>query len=276
MGAHRLDLGEQVRGEQHGRARVVELGDDPPHVAGAGRVEAVGRLVEHHEPARHEQRGGEPEALLHAQRVAAIPAPGGVRQADPLQRRVHRRPQVAVEAGLEGRPAEQVVPPGQEGVEAGSLDERPDVGQGGHEVVTGPAEELDVARRGPGQAQQHPDQRGLAGAVRTEHADDRARGELQVDPVDGHHAPEGLAQAPRPGGGCGPAVGSGTLGGRHEAEGPRCRGHRPSASESTCSGTAPAAMRPSLVTIAVATAVVISRPWPQGPLTGVPRALRSG
>ena len=52
--------------------------------------------------------------------------------------------------------------------------------------------------------------------------------------------------------------------------------HRESASVSTCAGTAPAAMRPSSVTIADPTAVVISRPLPQVPLTGVPIVERSG
>ena len=67
-----LELAEQVRGDQH---RDAELGadpaDQPEHVVAAGRVEAVGRLVEQHQLRVVDQRLGELDPLLHAGRVAA-------------------------------------------------------------------------------------------------------------------------------------------------------------------------------------------------------------
>jgi hypothetical protein len=41
-----LDLGEQVRGDEHGGAVGGDLPDQRPDLAGALRVEPVGRLVE--------------------------------------------------------------------------------------------------------------------------------------------------------------------------------------------------------------------------------------
>ncbi|MGW9198537.1 carboxymuconolactone decarboxylase family protein [Micromonospora chersina] len=43
-----------------------EPGEDTVYVSLAGRVEAVGRLVEHEQPRSGEQGGGEPEPLTHA------------------------------------------------------------------------------------------------------------------------------------------------------------------------------------------------------------------
>jgi hypothetical protein len=58
MRAGRLDLGEQVGGHQHGGAVGMQLGDDPPNLAGPRRIQAVGRLVEHHQPPAHQQYRG--------------------------------------------------------------------------------------------------------------------------------------------------------------------------------------------------------------------------
>ena len=67
-----LDLAEQVRADHHGDA---ELGADPvdqrQHGVPAGRVEAVGRLVEQQQVGVVHQRLGELDPLLHAGRVAA-------------------------------------------------------------------------------------------------------------------------------------------------------------------------------------------------------------
>ena len=51
----------------------------------AGRVEAVGRLVEHEGVGVTEQRGGETQPLAHADRVPADPAPSGVGEADEVE-----------------------------------------------------------------------------------------------------------------------------------------------------------------------------------------------
>ena len=49
VGDH-LDLVQQVRGEQHRAAPVREVPEQPAHPSDAGRVEAVGRLVEDQDP----------------------------------------------------------------------------------------------------------------------------------------------------------------------------------------------------------------------------------
>ena len=69
-----LDLVQQVRGQQHGAAAVGEAAQQVAHPADAGRVEPVGRLVEDQHPRVAEQRGGDAEALPHAEGVVADPA----------------------------------------------------------------------------------------------------------------------------------------------------------------------------------------------------------
>ena len=70
--AHALDLAEQVAGDDDGDP---ELGAGPPdqgeHLVAAGRVEAVGRLVEQQQPRVVDERLGQLDPLLHAGRVAA-------------------------------------------------------------------------------------------------------------------------------------------------------------------------------------------------------------
>ena len=53
--------------------------------ADAGRVESVGRLVQHQDLRVTQQRGRKPEALAHAHRVLADAAVGGVGQLDEPQ-----------------------------------------------------------------------------------------------------------------------------------------------------------------------------------------------
>ena len=67
----RLDLQQQVRGEQHGAAAVGEVAQQAAHPADALGVEAVGGLVEDQHLRVAEQRVREPEPLAHAERVLA-------------------------------------------------------------------------------------------------------------------------------------------------------------------------------------------------------------
>ena len=136
----------------------------------------------------------------------------------------------------------------------GPLDQRADVRERGHRIRV--AQQLDRARRRRREAEQHPDQRGLAGAVGPQHAQHRTDRHLEIDPVDRDRRAEHLAQTPHPRSGHG-----------RRSHGRR-GGHRDSVSDSTCSGTAPTATRPSSVMMAVATAVLISRPLPHEPLIG--------
>ena len=121
--AQLLDLAHQVRGQQHGHALVGEPAHEHPHVAHAGRVEPGRRLVEQQQARRAQQRGGDPEPLLHAVRVALDLVALAVGEVDRVERGVDARVRVAaVERGhqLEVPAAAQVR------VEARRLDEARD------------------------------------------------------------------------------------------------------------------------------------------------------
>ena len=81
--AHLLELAEVVGRHQHGAARAGQRADQRPHLAHALGVEAVGRLVEDQQVGVAEQRGGDAEPLLHAQRVAAVAVVAPVRRGRP-------------------------------------------------------------------------------------------------------------------------------------------------------------------------------------------------
>ena len=79
-----LDLVQQVRGQQHGAAVVGEAAEQVAHPADAGRVEAVGGLVEDQHLRVPDEGGREAEALAHAEGVVADPALGlDLGEADP-------------------------------------------------------------------------------------------------------------------------------------------------------------------------------------------------
>ncbi len=123
-----LDLVQQVRGEQHGRAGRAELADELAHVLHALRVEAARGLVEDDHLGPAEQRVGDAETLLHAVRVAAHLAVGAVQQADRVEH--------LGDALLGGVPAgradqAQVAARAHVGVEGRHLDEAAQVAQGG-------------------------------------------------------------------------------------------------------------------------------------------------
>src|SRR6516165_7007954 len=67
-----LDLGEQVRGDEHGGAVGGDLPDQRTHFPGALRVEPVGRLVQDDQLARPQQARGDGQPLLHAERIVAV------------------------------------------------------------------------------------------------------------------------------------------------------------------------------------------------------------
>jgi hypothetical protein len=74
-----LDLAEQVAGQQHGGTGVGARPDQPAHLGDAGRVEAVGRLVEDQQVGAPAQRHRQPDALARpseysANRPSARPA----------------------------------------------------------------------------------------------------------------------------------------------------------------------------------------------------------
>jgi hypothetical protein len=86
-----LDLVQQVRAQQDGPAVSGEVREQAAQPADAGRVEAVGRLVEDEDLRTADQGVREAEPLAHAERVVADPSVAlGVRQADALEHLVDR------------------------------------------------------------------------------------------------------------------------------------------------------------------------------------------
>ena len=167
-----LDLGQQVRGEQHGAAAVGEAPQQPAHPAHALGIEAVGGLVEDQDLRVAEQRVGEAEALAHAERVLAD-APAGRRlvEADELEQLVDALHRHAHGPGGDGERLAAAAA----GVLRRRVEQDPDAAAGVRQVAVAPAEDPGLAAVGLGQADEHPHRRALAGAVGAEEAGDGAR-----------------------------------------------------------------------------------------------------
>ncbi|GAA3057022.1 hypothetical protein GCM10020000_44460 [Streptomyces olivoverticillatus] len=187
MRADLLDLVEEVRGEEDRGAVRGQLPHQGPDLAHALRVEAVGRLVQHEQLARPQQRRGQAEALLHAERVGTGLLARGAREAHPIQGALDAGgPGAGVGGGVGGVEPHEIVAAAEEAVEGGPLDQgahprqHPPPGAG-HRLAQHPG----GARRRFDQPHQHPDGGGLAGAVGPEEAEDTAPRHDEVEPVDG-------------------------------------------------------------------------------------------
>ena len=163
-----LDFVEQVRGKEHGPSLGDKAADHVPELVDAGRIEPVGRLVEDQELRVGKQAACDAEPLAHTERVTlhAFVRPLGEtgafeRAVDPV---VRLRPACSRDYG-------EVLAPGQVLVEAGLLDDRADACKCcGAFVRHRPAEQAHRACCRPREAEQHPDQRRLARAVRGLHS----------------------------------------------------------------------------------------------------------
>ena len=165
------DLGEQVARDEHGAAVGGLLAQQPAHPADAGRVEAVGGLVEDQHLGVAEQRGGDREPLAHAHRVALDAAVGGLGQPDGVEHLLDALDRVLAGHGQDA----QVVARGAAGVEGGVLEHRADVGARAVEVLVAPAAEGRGPGRRPDQAEQRAQRGRLARAVRARGSPSRAR-----------------------------------------------------------------------------------------------------
>ena len=159
-----LDLVEEMRG-QHDRAPLGHQGEDHvAHLLHAGRVEPVHRLVQDQQLGVPDQTGGDAEALAHAHRVLRHPVVGAMEDAHPLERRLDPVPRRRFAGGGEDL---EVLPPGQMAVEPGFVDDGTHPRQSQVAMLRdGVPEQRHRPGVGVGQSQQHPDERGLAGAVR--------------------------------------------------------------------------------------------------------------
>src|SRR5262249_16855502 len=129
LGTQCFEVVHAMAGEHDAGPVRGELGEYTVYVSFGGRVEAVGRLVEHEQPGLGEQGGGEPEPLAHAEGEAAGPLGGDI--GEPALREYvvdPRRPRVVpAQRGQRG----EVLPGGEGGVETGPVHEAGDtVGSG--------------------------------------------------------------------------------------------------------------------------------------------------
>ena len=181
-----LDLGEQVRVEDHRRASVAGRADDRPDVGPSDRVERRCRFVEEDEVGRAEQRDAEAEPLLHPlgepARPRRPPDRPGRRRSRAWRRR--RRPIRRRQAGQLGVEQEHLTG-AQPWLVAEELRQVADPAAG-RAVAERGAEDPTRAARRTRQAEQQLDRRGLPGAVRPQQADELARTDLEVDPVERH------------------------------------------------------------------------------------------
>ncbi len=178
---HRLDLREEVTGEEHRRAGLGLGLYQVAHLRHPLGVEATGGLVEHEQVGVADQRRRERQALAHSLRVLpGRPAPGLAVESDPVEQPLHVGLALFDPRGvldvLAGR--QPVV-----GLER--------LGQHTDPLADPSGFRLDVVTqhgRRPGvrvqKTQQHVDRRRLPGAVWPQKAEDLAALDGQIEPVD--------------------------------------------------------------------------------------------
>ena len=176
-----LQLAHQVRRDQHGPPVVAELVEQPTEPHHALGVEAVHRFVEHQDGRITEQRGGDAEALLHAERPAADPPARGIARARPGRggRRHGRGGSRSWRRAIAG--GSRPVRPGST---ASASTQRADPSQrGGQLLVPLPADQRPAGGR-PDQPERDAHRRRLARAVRTDERGHGAEGRLERDVVE--------------------------------------------------------------------------------------------
>ena len=181
--ARQLDLGQQMRVEQDGRAVRGRFGaQDVADLAAADGIDAVGRLVEQQHVRRMQQRDGDAEALRHPLRILLDADVDPLRDAQLFQ----QLQRTALDRGVvhaghlpedrqrlpRGEVAGDFVPLGQVTDAAAAL------GIAGRQSA-----EARFAGGGAGEVEQDLDGRRFAGAVRAEKAEQLAFADAEVDAV---------------------------------------------------------------------------------------------
>ena len=181
-----LDVGEQVRGDDDVHAFLAgDVADELEHLLAAGGVHARGGLVEQQQPRVVHQRLGQLQPLLHAGGIGLHQAVARLLQPDVIQ------DVVGPFHGLLARHAAQFAQVGGQGDGVHARDQAVALGH----VADAAAQRLalvaqalahDLAAAGVGlqEAEQQLHQRGLAGAVGAEQAED-AGGQGQRHVADG-------------------------------------------------------------------------------------------
>ena len=141
------DLGEQVARHEHRPPARGLRAQQVAHPADAGRVEAVGRLVEDQHLGVAEQRRGDRQALAHAHRVALHAPVGGGRSGRPGRAPRRRAPPGCRPAAASTR---RWLRPRAAGMEARVLEHGADLGARVRQLLVAPAVERGRARRSGG------------------------------------------------------------------------------------------------------------------------------
>jgi hypothetical protein len=172
--------------EEDGRPLVAQAAHLVPQRQARGRIQAGGRLVEEQHLGLVDERHREVQAPAHAAGVRADAAAGGARQADALDQGGAAPAHGARRDAVQRRLQLDQLGAGHQRVERRLLQRDADpaahLRRFGCDVVAGDA---GVAAGRAQQRHEHPHGRRLAGAVGSEEAVDLARGNLEVDAVDG-------------------------------------------------------------------------------------------
>jgi len=200
--ADRLDLGQDVRREDHGArlafARARELADQRADLADLDRVEADGRLVEDHHGRIVHDRLGEADALAVALRQRADHASPHLREAAAFERAVDRGLSLRARHVLQLRDVAEIALDAHFGIERRRLGQVSDRAPRGERVAEDVvARDRRRAVGGRQEARQHAHRGGLAGAVGPEEAHDFAGLHREGDVRDRHQIAVSLGEAAR-------------------------------------------------------------------------------
>ena len=198
-----IGLVEVLRGQQDRAAVGDQVPDRVPHLAAGARVQAGGRLVEEDQRRPRDQARREVQPAPHAARELRQRPVGGLLEPELLEQAAARSREPRPSAALQASEQPQVLA-GREvlvdrRVLAGDADQLADTMRLAGDVD---AEDPRLARVDRQQRREHPQHRGLAGAVRSEDAEDLALAHLEVDAVDGAQVAELLHQSARVDGRC--------------------------------------------------------------------------
>jgi hypothetical protein len=162
-----------------------EAAQEAAQPTNARRIEPVCRLVQDQERRIFEQRRGDAESLLHAERICLDEIVGPLGEPDSLQDLVRGAGTDPVDT-----PEQLQVPASRKArKEERSLDDRPHTPRSGRQPggKIG-AEHAEPSRAGTDEAEETPDRRRLARAVRPEEAEDASLGDVEVEAVQGERA----------------------------------------------------------------------------------------
>jgi hypothetical protein len=188
-----LGLVEVLRGQQDGRALGDEALDRLPQADAAARIQPGRRLVEEQHRRVRDQRGREVEPAAHAAGVGLGHALGCVGELEALEQLAGAGRRGLAAHAVEAADHHEVLLAGQVLVDGGVLAREPDLGA----QRAGVADDVEARHAGAArvrlqEGREDADGRGLAGAVRPEHAEHGALGDAEVDAVERAHLPERL------------------------------------------------------------------------------------